>query len=123
MSPTSRRAQPVDQEIGARLRVRRKQLGLSQTELGERLGVSFQQLQKYERGTNRISASSLIVLADALECRPTDLLGVEDRATAIDWSRFHGKDVQAALGAFTAIKSPRLRRAVLNLMRAMAEHD
>ena len=123
MSPTSRRAQPVDQEIGARLRVRRKQLGLSQTELGERLGVSFQQLQKYERGTNRISASSLIVLADALECRPTDLLGVEDTARAIDWTRFHENDAQDAVGAFTAIKSPRLRRAVLNLMRAMAEHD
>ena len=119
----ARHTRPIDQEIGARVRVRRKQLGINQAELGERLDVSFQQMQKYERGANRISASSLVVLAEALKCRPADLLGVEDTATAIDWTQFHENDAQDALTAFTAIKSPRQRRAVLDLMRAMAQRD
>ena len=50
---------PVDIAIGARMRLRRKSLGISQGVLSERVGVSFQQIQKYERGANRISASSL----------------------------------------------------------------
>ena len=119
----ARRTQPLDLEIGARVRARRKQLGISQVELGERLGVSFQQMQKYERGANRISASSLVTLAEALECRPADLLGVEDAGAPIDWSRFHRHDAQEALRAFTAIKSSRLRHVMLDLMRALAEHD
>lgn len=64
-----------DREIGARVRLRRKEVGLSQTQLGQALGVSFQQVQKYERGTNRISSSSLIVIADRLETTPAQLIG------------------------------------------------
>ncbi len=58
---------PVDVHVGARLRVRRTLLGMSQTTLGEAIGVSFQQMQKYERGTNRISASRLYDLARLLD--------------------------------------------------------
>ena len=50
---------PIDVHVGARLRARRTLLGLSQTALGDAMGISFQQLQKYERGGNRISASRL----------------------------------------------------------------
>ncbi len=53
--------------VGARLRVRRTLLGMSQTTLGEAIGVSFQQMQKYERGTNRISASRLFDLLRVLD--------------------------------------------------------
>src|SRR5581483_5237335 len=52
--------------IGARMRTRRRQLGLSQSDLAERLGVSFQQVQKYERGANRVAASTLLCAAHAL---------------------------------------------------------
>ncbi len=58
---------PVDVHVGARLRVRRTLLGMNQTKLGEAIGVSFQQMQKYERGTNRISASRLYDLARLLD--------------------------------------------------------
>ena len=58
---------PVDVHVGARLRVRRTLLGMSQTTLGEAIGLSFQQMQKYEKGANRISASRLFVLSRVLD--------------------------------------------------------
>ena len=58
---------PVDVHVGARLRVRRTLLGMTQTKLGDRLGVSFQQMQKYEKGTNRISSSRLYDLSRVLD--------------------------------------------------------
>ncbi|HEV7371749.1 helix-turn-helix transcriptional regulator [Arenibaculum sp.] len=58
---------PIDIHVGARLRLRRTLLGLSQEKLGEAVGITFQQLQKYERGANRISASRLYHLAQVLD--------------------------------------------------------
>jgi transcriptional regulator with XRE-family HTH domain len=60
-------ANPVDTHVGRRMRLRRTLLGLSQDELGQRLGLTFQQVQKYERGANRIGASRLFDLASILE--------------------------------------------------------
>lgn len=57
---------PVDIHVGQRVRMRRNQLGMSQTSLGEGLGITFQQVQKYERGTNRISTSKLYEMATVL---------------------------------------------------------
>src|SRR5215472_10591909 len=62
-----RRREPGDTEVAKRVRALRLQRGLSQTELGEVLGVTFQQVQKYERGTNRISAGRLYRIAGVLE--------------------------------------------------------
>ena len=58
---------PVDVHVGQRIRVRRNLVGLSQTELSERIGVSFQQMQKYEKGANRISASRLWEVSSILD--------------------------------------------------------
>ncbi len=58
---------PVDVHVGARMRQRRVLLGMTQTKLGEGFGMSFQQVQKYERGTNRISASRLYDLSRVLD--------------------------------------------------------
>ena len=67
-APTgSNRAIQTELFIGARMRTRRRQIGLSQAELAERLGVSFQQVQKYERGANRIGASRLFDLSRVLD--------------------------------------------------------
>lgn len=57
---------PTDQHVGVRLRLRRKQLGLTQSGLAEALGITFQQIQKYERGANRVSASKLFEAAHVL---------------------------------------------------------
>ncbi|CAK0763464.1 Transcriptional regulator [Azospirillaceae bacterium] len=58
---------PIDVHVGSRVRLRRTLLGMSQEKLGEAIGLTFQQVQKYERGTNRISASKLWILANMLD--------------------------------------------------------
>jgi transcriptional regulator with XRE-family HTH domain len=58
---------PVDVHVGARIRLRRKEMGISQTDLADVLGLSFQQVQKYERGSNRVSASKLYDITNKLE--------------------------------------------------------
>lgn len=66
----ARAAHPVDKHVGARLRLRRKALEVSQEKLAEALGITFQQVQKYERGGNRISASKLYAAAKFLKTTP-----------------------------------------------------
>ena len=58
---------PIDVHVGARIRLRRKQIGISQAQLGEALGLTFQQIQKYEKGQNRISASMMVRAAQKLD--------------------------------------------------------
>lgn len=65
--PAAEQAHPVDLYVGARLRIRRKMMGLSQTQVADALGITFQQIQKYERGANRISASKLYDAAKLLQ--------------------------------------------------------
>lgn len=69
---------PMDIALGAAVRIRRRTIGMSQEALAEQCGVSFQQVQKYENGTNRISFSRLVQIARALRCRVTDLMDVFD---------------------------------------------
>ena len=113
---------PVDVEIGGRIRLRRKVLGVTQAELADHLGVSFQQVQKYERGVNRISASMLLRAAEKLQCSAASLLGEEDA------DRAAGGDVVDVLRepmafematAFKALTGLKERRAVLGMARAL----
>lgn len=69
---------PIDLHVGRLIRARRKQLNMSQARLGAALGLSFQQIQKYERAANRVSCSALVSIAAALECAPADLLPRSD---------------------------------------------
>jgi transcriptional regulator with XRE-family HTH domain len=69
---------PLDVALGASVRIRRRTIGMSQEALAEQCGVSFQQIQKYENGANRISFSRLVQIARALKCRVTDLMDVLD---------------------------------------------
>lgn len=73
---------PMDVALGAAVRIRRRSIGLSQEALAEQCGVSFQQIQKYENGTNRISFSRLVQIARAMRCRVNDLLDVLDEPGA-----------------------------------------
>jgi len=113
-------ASAFDAELGARVRDRRRSLRMSQTALGERLDVSFQQVQKYECGTNRISVSSLIVIAEALQCSVDDLLLSEASAEPVEWGKFADREANEAVEAFSRIPSRAVRREVLQLMRAFA---
>ncbi len=82
-----RKASDVDRQIGARVRARRVELGMSQGGLADEIGVTFQQIQKYERGVNRIAAATLMAIADALDVSVPALLpraGGASEAIAID---------------------------------------
>ncbi len=67
----------MDCAIGSRIRSIRLLRGMSQMALAERLGITFQQVQKYEKGTNRVAASTLIIISGALQVSPMELLGLE----------------------------------------------
>ena len=84
----------INVELGARIRLLRKKLRISLCELGETIGVSYQQMQKYETGTNRLSVSSLISIAGALNADPASLL-----AGLAPGGRDGGVDVRAQLAA------------------------
>lgn len=108
--------------IGARLRTRRRQLGLSQSDLADRLGVSFQQVQKYERGANRVAASTLLTAAQALNTSIAWLVGEEVSGRDDDDDVFRALSRPGALEilqAFNAIPDPRVRLALLALAREM----
>jgi transcriptional regulator with XRE-family HTH domain len=72
----------VDTYVGSRIRTERKRLGLSQSAVAQAVGVTFQQLQKYEKGSNRVSASMLVELASVLSINPAQLL--PENATPIE---------------------------------------
>src|ERR1043165_5391375 len=110
--------------------MRRKMLGLSQEKLGEKLGITFQQIQKYEKGTNRVGASRLQAMSDALEVpvsyffpdsSPAAQDGMKEEGAAfmMDFmSTSEGLDLSRA---FTRIKSPKVRRKIVELVRALGE--
>lgn len=106
----SDKSDAIDLDVGNRIRAYRKLAGLSQTDLGDEIGVSFQQVQKYESGTNRVSASMLCHIADALHCPPADLLP----ATA------SGSEAAALNAAYTLLAMPgghELVKAIAGLPR------
>jgi transcriptional regulator with XRE-family HTH domain len=115
---------PVDVAVGARIRTIRKSRGLSQSGLGSALGLTFQQVQKYERGANRVSASKLVEIARKLDVAPRELLGEYDQSdgAAFDWAAYT-PDVARLVEAFNRIRSPRLRQAAQKLVASLSEAD
>lgn len=76
-APQTDREKRLDVRIGAHVRSRREALGMTQAGLASAIGVTFQQVQKYERGVNRIAASKLVLIAEALKCEPAELINEE----------------------------------------------
>ena len=112
----SRRPIPIDMHVGSRVRMRRMLLGMSQEKLGETLGLTFQQIQKYEKGTNRISASRLFNLAQ--------VLGVPVSSSTrkrVDAARAMADRFRREAGASTPCRVP-ARREGLELIKAFAAH-
>ncbi len=116
------RAAQLELMIGARMRTRRRQLGLSQSDLADRLGVSFQQVQKYERGANRVAASTLLAAAQTLSTSISWLVGEDSSGRDDDEDVFRALSRPGALEmleAFNAIPDPRTRAAFLALAREL----
>ena len=120
---------PVDRHVGARVRLRRQTVGLSQEALGSAIGVTFQQVQKYERGTNRISASRLWELSNILEVPVSFFFeGAEGRAdmgqdlqgsdAAVDVGQ--EKEIVGLARSMNAIRDKRLRKSIADLVKSCA---
>ena len=125
---TSREGTPVDAWVGARIAGRRQGLGLSQTALAERVGVSFQQIQKYETGINRISASRLYQIALALGADPGSFFpapddpGLKGATLSASGTADSPRSPGARLArAFTSIGRRRVRYALVVVAEALAE--
>jgi transcriptional regulator with XRE-family HTH domain len=119
----------VDRAVGERIRQRRKLLGISQVALSSAIGVTFQQLQKYEKGLNRVSASRLKQIS-ALLGSPIGFFFDEEPDLAIIHSAAHADEVGRFLAskdglvlarAFVSIKDRNLRRSFLHLVESIAE--
>jgi len=116
----------LDVAMGLQIRQRRKVLGMSQTALGAAVGLTFQQVQKYEHGSNRVSFSRLVGIAHALECRAVDLIADLDDANnprplfRQDTAHLREAGAPELLAGYAALPV-RLRRAVLKLMVEVAQ--
>lgn len=126
-----KRPNPTDIYVGSRVRMRRKMLGLSQEKLGDKLGITFQQIQKYEKGTNRVGASRLQAMATALEVPIAyffpdnsvtgDGAGLQEEGTAFMMDLMSSAEGLELSRAFVKIRSSKIRRKLVELARALGE--
>jgi transcriptional regulator with XRE-family HTH domain len=130
------RANSIDEHVGLQLRQRRALLGLSQEKLAEQVGITFQQIQKYENGANRVSASRLYEFSKVLEIpvnfffdsygsNENRILGFADN----DQASFEGpddvlkrKETIELIRVYYSIENPKLRKDLFKLVRSMAEN-
>ena len=126
---------PIDKHVGARVRMRRMMLGMSQEKLGNGLDLTFQQVQKYEKGANRIGASRLQQIANILQVpvsfffegapnvpghHPTGMAEAPSPAYVADF--LATSDGLALTKAFMHIKNAKLRRRIVDLVEQIAEN-
>jgi transcriptional regulator with XRE-family HTH domain len=120
---------PIDVHVGSRVRIRRVELGMSQGKLGDALGITFQQVQKYEKGTNRIGASRLqhvsgilqVAVAHFFEGTPGQLKAKGNPPSSTYVSDFIATTDGLTLAkAFTQIKNANVRRQIVKLVNEIA---
>jgi len=131
----SKAPNPVDKYVGSRVRMRRIMLGMSQEKLGEALGLTFQQIQKYEKGTNRVGASRIQQISEVLQVPVSFLFeggptgansvdGFSDGGSPTYVSDFLATSEGLALTrAFTKITDAKLRRSIVDLVEQIAARD
>lgn len=122
----------VDKRLGQRVRTRRLEIGMSQEKLAEILGVTFQQVQKYEKGVNRIAASRLFAISQALDLSaarffeglsPTQGEGVAEASGDYVHDVLATPEGMQLIALFASIQNVRLRRRVVDLVRVLAEEE
>jgi len=139
VEPTKKkgRANSIDEHVGLQLRQRRALLGYSQEKLAEKVGITFQQIQKYENGANRVSASRLYEFSKVLDIPVNfffDNYGAENIAALgfsdSDQSPFEGsqddvlkrKETLELIRVYYSIQNPKLRKDLFKLVKSMAEN-
>jgi len=131
---TTKAPNPIDKYVGSRVRMRRIMLGMSQEKLGEALGLTFQQIQKYEKGTNRVGASRIQQISEILqvpvsflfEGGPTSISGngFSEGTSPTYVSDFLATSEGLALTrAFTRIADSKLRRSIVDLVEQIATRE
>lgn len=133
MAENKKKPNPIDVHVGGRIRLRRNMLGVSQEKLGESLGITFQQIQKYEKGTNRVGASRLQAIASILEVPVSfffeDAPGGSAEGLAEDSSTTYVVDFLSSTEglrlnrAFVRISDPKVRNRIIDLVRALADDE
>ncbi len=131
MVENKKKPNPIDIHVGSRVRLRRNMLGMSQEKLGENLGITFQQVQKYEKGTNRVGASRLQAIASILGVPVSfffeDAPGGSPSGFAEDDSAQYVVDfMNSSEGlqlnrAFVRIADAKVRRKIVDLVRVLAD--
>jgi transcriptional regulator with XRE-family HTH domain len=130
-------AHPVDVYVGRRLKERRTLLGLSQEEVGEAVGVTFQQIQKYERGLNRIGSSRLFEFSRYLGVSiqyffegydyegdsSSDTQSAQESYAVIDFDKLNNKEVLLLVRAFNGIDNVNVRKRLLALIRSISSTE
>ncbi len=114
-----RSASEVDRMVGVRIRARRLDLGMSQEGLAAAIGVTFQQVQKYEKGINRVAASTLIDIAEALSVRPEVLLPPQGNREALSALSIDDADAQEVARLFARLNGEG-RRVLMSIARTLA---
>ena len=130
MSVVKKAPNPIDKHVGSRVRMRRMMLGMSQEKLGDALDLTFQQVQKYEKGTNRIGASRLQQISHILQVpvsfffegapasgRPIEMGEAPSPAYVSDF--LASSEGLALTKAFMRIKEPKVRRRIVDLVEAI----
>jgi transcriptional regulator with XRE-family HTH domain len=119
---------PIDRHVGARIRMQRMVRGMSQTKMGNAVGVTFQQVQKYEKGVNRVGASRLQQIASVLKVPPDfffdgasakAVTNVSAETTLIE-GFISSRDGVALSKAFTKISDQKMRRSIVSLVEQIA---
>jgi len=134
MPESKKKPNPIDIHVGGRIRLRRNMLGMSQEKLGEHLGITFQQIQKYEKGTNRVGASRLQAIASILEVPVSfffeDAPGgtgsegfSEENQTSYVVDFLSSTEGLQLNRAFVRISDPKVRRKIIDLVRTLANED
>jgi transcriptional regulator with XRE-family HTH domain len=135
MPENKKKPNPIDIHVGSRIRLRRNMMGMSQEKLGESLGITFQQIQKYEKGTNRVGASRLQSIASILgvpvafffEGAPGQGVagsGLAEEAGSVYTPDFTTSAEGLQLNrAFVRISDPKVRRKIIDLVRALGNDD
>ena len=131
MIENKKKPNPIDVHVGSRIRLRRNMLGLSQEKLGENLGITFQQIQKYEKGTNRVGASRLQAISAILNVPVSfffeDAPGsssqagfAEDNEATYVVDFLNSNEGVQLTRAFTKISDPKVRRKIIDLVKSLA---
>ncbi|MEQ1931514.1 MAG: helix-turn-helix transcriptional regulator [Parvularculaceae bacterium] len=123
---------PVDVHVGGRVRMRRMMLGLSQDKLGDALGLTFQQVQKYEKGSNRMGASRIFEIANVLEVpiqyfyddfsTKNGSYGFAEAEGDSFMQLLHSPEGVQLCRHFAEIRDPKVRRKVLDLVKTLSEN-